>query len=125
MRKRPSRKRPIFLTFHNSVFLLLFFLLSFLFLSRSRFLVCCLFVLDPYPHLSRGVNSRGRTYGELPYHPGHSSPPGLFVLHVPYPPILIVMHPASGQSPPLSSCPIQISYQVSGLPPPCLPVLHI
>ena len=24
-----------------------------------------------------------------------------------------------------SSCPIQISYQVSGLPPPCLPVLHI
>ena len=59
------------------------------------------------------------------YHPGHSSPPGLVALHVPYPPILIVMHPASGQSPPPSSCPIQISYQVSGLPPPCLPVLHI
>ena len=51
--------------------------------------------------------------------------PGLVALHVPYPPILIVMHSASGQSPPPSSCPIQISYQVSGLPPPCLPVLHI
>ena len=38
MRKRPNRKRPIFLTFHNSVFLLLFFLLSLLFLSRSLFL---------------------------------------------------------------------------------------
>ena len=37
MRKRPSRKRPIFLTFHNSVFLL-FFLLNLLFLSRSLFL---------------------------------------------------------------------------------------
>ena len=49
---------------------------------------------------------------------------GSVALHVPYPPILIVMHPASGQSPPPSSCPIQISYQVSGLPPPCLPVLQ-
>ena len=72
-----------------------------------------------------GSTPEGGPTEKLPYHPGHSSPPGLVVLHVPYPPILIVMHPASGQSPPLSSCPIQISYQVSGLPPPCLPVLHM
>ena len=72
-----------------------------------------------------GSTPEGGPTEKLPYHPGHLSPPGLVVLHVPYPPILIVMHPASGQSPPLSSCPIQISYQVSGLPPPCLPVLHI
>ena len=65
-----------------------------------------------------GSTPEGGPTEKLPYHPGHSSPPGLVVLHVPYPPILIVMHPASGQSPPLSSCPIQISYQVSGLPPP-------
>ena len=46
----------------------------------------------------------------------------LFMSPIPH---AYVMHPASGQYPPPSSCPVQISYQVSGLPPPCLPVLHI
>ena len=36
----------------------------------------CLFVLDPYPHLSRGVNSRGRTYGETPLPPRPLVTPG-------------------------------------------------
>ena len=36
----------------------------------------CLFVLDPYPHLSRGVNSRGRTYGEAPLPPRPLVTPG-------------------------------------------------
>ena len=49
-----------------------------------------------------GSTPEGGPTEKLPYHPGHSSPPGLVVLHVSYPPILIVMHPASGQSPPLS-----------------------
>ena len=68
-----------------------------------------------------GVNS----YGELSYLQGLSSPPGLVALHVAYPPPppSPIMHPASGLYPPLSSCPVQISYQVSGLPPPCLPGL--
>ena len=35
MQKRPHRLRPLFFPFHNTVFLLLFFLLSLLFLSRS------------------------------------------------------------------------------------------
>ena len=56
-----------------------------------------MFVLDPLPHFSHKVNSQERTYGELTYQPGHSSPPGLVVLHVPYPPYLNVMHPASGR----------------------------
>ena len=79
--------------------------------------VCCLFWIRTRI-CPAGSTPEGGPTEKLPYHPGHSSPPGLVVLHVPYPPILIVMHPASGQSPPLSSCPIQISYQVSGLPLP-------
>ena len=46
----------------------------------------CLFVLDPQPHLSHGVNSQGRTYRNYPNHPGHSSPPCLVSLPVPSPP---------------------------------------
>ena len=37
----------------------------------------------------------------------------------------IVMHPASGPYPPMSSCPVHITYRVSGLSLPCFPVLHI
>ena len=65
------------------------------------------FVLDPQPHLSHGVNSHGRTYGEHPYHPGHLSPPGLVSLPVPSAPVLL-------------SC---ILHQVHTLP--CLSVLYI
>ena len=43
----------------------------------------------PQPHFSHGVNSRGRTYGDHPYHPGHSSPPDLVPLSVPSPPVLL------------------------------------
>ena len=46
----------------------------------------CLFVWDPQPHFSHGVNSLGRTYGDDPYHPGHLSPQGLVSLSVPPPP---------------------------------------
>ena len=51
--------------------------------------------------------------------------PGPRCSSCPLSPHTYVMHPASGQYPPPSSCPVQISYKVSGLPPPCLPVLHI
>ena len=51
--------------------------------------------------------------------------PGPRISACPLSPHTYVMHPASGQYPPPSSCPVQISYQVSGLSPPCLPVLHI
>ena len=40
-------------------------------------------------------------------------------------PRTFVMHPASGPYPPLSSCPVHITYQVSGLSPPCFPVIHM
>ena len=40
-------------------------------------------------------------------------------------PRTFVMHPASGPYPPLSSCPVHITYRVSGLFLPCFPVLHI
>ena len=56
--------------------------------SVLTFLVC-LFVWDPQPHFSYGVNSQGRTYGDHPYHPGHSSPKGLVSLSVPSPPVLL------------------------------------
>ena len=55
---------------------------------------------------------------------GHSSPLGLVSLHVFSPPTF-VMHPASDPYPTLSSCPLHISYQVSGLSLPCHPVIHI
>ena len=51
--------------------------------------------------------------------------PGPRCSSCPLSPRTYVMHPVSGQYPPPSSCPVQISYQVSGLPPPCLPVLTI
>ena len=65
----------------------------------------------------------GRTYGDHPYHPGHSSPRALshFLFSLPR---TFVMHPASGSYPPLSSCPVHITYRVSGLSLPCFPVLH-
>ena len=46
--------------------------------------------------------------------------PGPRCSSCPLSPHTYVMHPASGQYPPPSSCPVQISYQISGLPPPCL-----
>ena len=90
----------------------------------------CLFVWDPQPHFSHGVNSQGRTYGDDPYHPGHLSPQGLVSLSVPSPPPpppprTFAMHPASGLYPPLSSCPVHITYRVSGLSLPCFHVRHI
>ena len=96
-------------------------------------LFVCLFVLDPQAHLSHGVNSQGRTYGDLPYHPGHSSPPRLIFLHVPCPP-----PPPPPPPPILLSCilhqvctlprlPVLYIYSnhVSGLSLPCLPVVNI
>ena len=40
-------------------------------------------------------------------------------------PRTFVMHPASGPYPPLSSCPVHITYHVSGLSPPFLPVIRM
>ena len=40
-------------------------------------------------------------------------------------PRTFVIHPASGPYPPLSSCPVHITYRVSGLSLPCFHVLHI
>ena len=76
-------------------------------------------------HLSHGVNSQESSHGELPYHSGHSSTTGLVSLHCSLSPWTFVMHPASGSYPPLTSCPVHISYQLSGLSLPCLHVIHI
>ena len=66
-----------------------------------------LFDWDPQPHFPHRVNSQGRTYRDHPYHPGHSSPPGLVSHSVSSPPVLL-------------SC---ILHQVRTLPSP--PVLYI
>ena len=66
-------------------------------------------------------------YGDHPYHPGHSSPPGPCLTFCSLSPRTFAMHPASGLYPPMSSCPVHtcITYRVSGLSLPCFPVLHI
>ena len=75
-------------------------------------------------HLSHGVNPQGKTYGELPYHPGHSSLPRLVSRHVPCPPYFC--HAScirSVPSPVNLSCTYNLSF--TGLSLPCLPVIHI
>ena len=49
----------------------------------------------------------------------------MFFIPPPPPPRPFFMHPASGPYHSLSSCTAQISYQVTGLSLPCLPVIHI
>ena len=76
--------------------------------------------------MSHGVNSQRRTYGDLPYQLGHSSPPGLIFLHVPCPPPILlscILHQVCTLPclPVLCICP----NQVSGLSLPCLPVVHV
>ena len=87
----------------------------------------CLFVLDPYPHLSRGVNSRGRTYGEAPLPPRPLVTPGprcsscslsphtychaSCIRSVPSPVLLSYTDilPSIWSAPSLSSCPTHIN----------------
>ena len=87
----------------------------------------CLFVLDPYPHLSRGVNSRGRTYGEAPLPPRSLVTPGprcsscslsphtychaSCIRSVPSPVLLSYTDilPSIWSAPSLSSCPTHIN----------------
>ena len=91
--------------------------------------VVCLFVfvLDPYPHLSRGVNSRGRTYGETPLPPRPLVTPGprcsscslsphtychaSCIRSVPSPVLLSYTDilPSIWSAPSLSSCPTHIN----------------
>ena len=85
----------------------------------------CLFVWDPQPHFSRGVNSQRRTYGDHPLPPRPLVTPGPCLSLCSLSPRTFVMHPATGPYPPLSSCPIHIPYRVSGLFLPCFSVLHI
>ena len=51
--------------------------------------------------------------------------PGPRCSSCPLSPHTYVMHPASGQYPPPPSCPVQISYQVSGVSPPSSCPTHI
>ena len=92
-----------------------------------RCLFVCLFVLDPYPHLSRGVNSRGRTYGEAPLPPRPLVTPGprcsscslsphtychaSCIRSVPSPVLLSYTDilPSIWSAPSLSSCPTHIN----------------
>ena len=89
--------------------------------------IVCLFVLDPYPHLSRGVNSRGRTYGEAPLPPRPLVTPGprcsscslsphtychaSCIRSVPSPVLLSYTDilPSIWSAPSLSSCPTHIN----------------
>ena len=87
-------------------------------LAQTYMCTVCLFVW-----------SQGRTYGKIPHHSCHSSPPGLISLHVPCPPPPpppILMSCILHQIRTLPCLPVLYiyPYQVSGQSLPCLPVVH-